>query len=287
MNNKKKDLLAIHIATILAGATGLFGKLITLNPVIIVLGRVLFSSFFLFIILKILKQNLKLKNKKQLLVLFLTGFLLAIHWVTFFHSIQISTVAIGLLSFSTFPIFTTFLEPIFFKEKLKIINIIIALITFAGVTLIIPDYDFSNNATKGVIFGVISGLTFSVLAILSRKLVKNISGMKIVFYQDFFVTIILFPFIFFIKPVFEPNDIILLIILGTVFTAISGTLFVKGLKTVNTQTASVITCLEPVYGIILAIFILSEIPSTRVLFGGIIIILAIIFQTIFNRTTTS
>ena len=280
MNNKTKDLLAIHFATLLAGATGLFGKLVSQNPVIIVFGRVIVSSIFIIIIFVILKQNLKLKNKKQLFVLIFTGILLAIHWLTFFHSIQISTVAIALLTFSTFPIFTTFLEPIFFKERIKIINIIIALITFVGVALIIPDYDFANNMTKGVFWGIISAFALSILAIITRKLAINISSMKIVFYQDFFASIVLFPLLFFIKPVFELNDIILLIILGVIFTAISGTLFTQALRTITTQTASVISCLEPIYGIILAIIVLNEIPPLRVLFGGIIILSAIIFQTI-------
>jgi len=99
---------------------------------------------------------------------------LAIHWGTFFQAIQISTVAVGLLAFSTFPIFTTFLEPIFFKEKLRLSNIILAIITLGGVALVIPNFELSNNVTQGALWGIASGFSFSILSILNRKYVKII-----------------------------------------------------------------------------------------------------------------
>ena len=159
MNTKNKSLVEIHFAVFLFGLAGLFGKLLSLPSLIIVLGRVFFSSIFLFLIMLYLKKDIKLKQKSHYFYFIIMGVILAIHWSTFFKSIQVSTVAIGLLTFTTFPVFVTFLEPYFFNEKIKLSDIIIAIITFSGVLLVIPSFELGNNSTQGVLWGVVSGFT--------------------------------------------------------------------------------------------------------------------------------
>ena len=56
-----------------------------------------------------------------------------------------------------------------------------------------------------------------------------------------------------------------------VFTALSHTLFIGSLRTIRAQTASVVSCLEPVYGILLAALFLGEIPSRREVLGGAVV----------------
>ncbi|MBC8486864.1 MAG: EamA family transporter [Bacteroidetes bacterium] len=284
MKQKTKNLIEIHLAVFLFGLAGLFGKLLSLPPTIIVLGRVLFASISLLLIIFYFKENLKLKNKNDYFYLALLGVILAIHWATFFKSIQVSTVAIGLLTFSTFPVFVTFLEPIFFKEKLKSRNILIAIITLIGVALVIPKFDISDNATLGVVWGVISGFTFAILSILNKKYVKNYSSLVIAFYQDATATIALLPFLLLTAVTFTTKDILLLILLGVIFTGVSHSLFIKGLANIKAHTASIIASLEPVYGIIFAIFIVNEVPTLRVILGGIIILGATFFVTISSHT---
>lgn len=280
MPRNTKNLFQIHIAVFLFGLAGLFGKLINLPSTIIVLGRVLFASAFLIVILFYLKQNIRLKQKRDYLYLAILGVILAIHWVTFFRAIQVSTVAIGLLSFSTFPVFTTFLEPYFFKERLRLHDILIALITFGGIALVIPELSINNNITQGVLWGITSGFTFAILSILNRKYVKQYSALVIAFYQDAVATIALAPFLFLIQPTFHINDILLLILLGVVFTALAHTLFIKGLTAVKAQTASIIACLEPVYGILFAVILLNEVPESRVVLGGLIILGTTLYSTV-------
>lgn len=279
------NLIHIHIAVFLFGLAGLFGKLIDLPPTIIVLGRVVFATIFLAIILFSRKQSIKLKQRKDYFHLAILGIILAIHWTTFFQAIQVSTVAIGLLSFSTFPVFTTFMEPYFFKEKLKLFNIIIALITFSGIALVIPEFKIENNITQGVLWGISSGFTFSILSILNRKYVRQYSSLVIAFYQDAIATIALLPFLFLVQPIFHTSDILLLVLLGVVFTALAHTLFIKGLTNVKAQTASIITSLEPVYGIVFATILIQEIPEAKVLLGGLIILGCSFYATIKQRST--
>lgn len=280
---KSRNLLEIHISVLLFGLAGLFGKFITLSPIIIVFGRVFFASIALILILGFFKQGIKLKSMSDYFWLILLGVILAIHWVTFFHSIQISTVAIGLLSFSTFPVFTTFIEPYVFKERIKLSNIIIALVTLLGVGIIIPSFELNNNITQGVIWGTVSGFTFALLSILNKKYVKKYSSLVISFYQDGVAMLVLLPFILFdlsSQPELSLHNILLLILLGVVFTAIAHTLFIKGLTNIKAQLASIIASLEPVYGIIFAALFLNEIPTLKTILGGVIILGATFYATL-------
>ncbi|WP_010239048.1 DMT family transporter [Clostridium arbusti] len=283
MKTTNKSLTQIHLAVFLFGLSGLFGKLLSLPSIIIVLGRVLFSSAFLLILMFYLKKEIKLKRQSHYFYLIIMGVILAIHWSTFFKSIQISTVAIGLLTFSTFPVFVTFIEPYFFKEKIKLSDIVIAIITFSGVVLVIPKFELGNNLTEGALWGVVSGFTYAVLSMLNRKYVKEYSSSVIAFYEQFVATIVLIPFFFFEKPVFAPKDIFLLVLLGVVFTGVSYLLFINSLKNIKTQTAGIISSLEPVYGIIFATFLLKEIPTLREVLGGIVILSTVFYSTIKSK----
>ncbi|MHB8072810.1 DMT family transporter [Desulfosporosinus fructosivorans] len=280
MNAKARSLTEIHLAVLLFGISGLFGKLITLSPTIIVLGRVLFSSIFLMVIILYLKKDVKLKKKKHYLYLIMMGIILALHWSAFFKSIQVSTVAIGLLTFSTFPVFVTFLEPFFFKEEIKLSDSLTAVVTLLGVMLVIPDFELGNNLTQGVIWGITSGLTYAILSMLNRKFVKEYSSFVIAFYEQFIATLVLIPFYFLLRPVLNLKDILLLVVLGVIFTGISHLLFINSLKNLKTQTAGIISCLEPVYGIILAVFIIREIPDLREILGGIVILSTVFYSTL-------
>lgn len=282
---KNKSLLEIHTAVLLFGVAGLFGKIIPLPAIIIVLGRVFFAALFLSGLFIFSKRKIFLKQKKDYFVLFLLGIILAFHWWTFFQAIQISTVAIGLITFSTFPIFVTFIEPLFFKRdlkegKIKSIDILLALITFFGVMLVIPRIKFDHNVTQGALWGIASGFSFALLSILNKKYVKKYSSLVITIYQDSVAVLILLPFFFLIKISITLKDILLLAILGILFTAIAHTLFIKGLLNIKAHTASIIACLEPVYGIIFAIFLLGEIPGIRVIIGGAIILGTTIYATL-------
>ncbi|MDF2571552.1 MAG: putative permease [Sporomusa sp.] len=283
MNTKNISLIQIHIAVLLFGLSGLFGKLVALPAILIVLGRVFFASIFLLCVLVYLKIDIKLKQQNHYFCLAIMGVILAIHWVAFFESIQLSTVAIGLLTFSTFPVFVTFLEPYFFKENIKGSDVMVALITFLGVMLVIPEFQLKNNLTQGVLWGITSGFTYAILSMLNRKYVIEYSSLVIAFYEQLIATIILIPFFFLQRPMVHFSDIFLLILLGIVFTGMSHSLFINGLKSIKTQTAGIISSLEPVYGVVFAVFLLREIPTLQEILGGIIIIGTVLYSTIKSK----
>lgn len=279
MKSRLGSLAAIHLAVLLFGVAGLFGKLLSLSSTFIVFGRTIFASLALLLVLALVKTDIRIKSGKDALGLVLMGVVLAIHWVTFFYAIQISTVAIGLLTFSSFPIFVTLLEPVFFKEKIKAFDIYISLAVFAGLVLVVPEFNIANNLTRGVIWGTLSGFTFAFLSVLNKKFVTHYPALTITLYQDLIASLVLFPFVGSAFFILQPIEYGYLLFLGVVCTALAHTLFIQGMVTIKAQLASVIACLEPVYGIILAVIFLREIPTPQELFGGSIIIGAIIIAT--------
>lgn len=267
-------MVQIHLAVFLFGFAGLFGKFLSCDPLYIVLGRTFFAAIALFVFARVAaKTPLSGLDRSRLFLFILQGGLLAIHWWSFFVSIQISSVAVGLITFSTFPLFVTFMEPFFFKEPIQKKDIATAGVVFIGIILVIPELDFGNNITKGGFFGILSGFTFALLALVNRKNAQTCDAMTVAFYQNLFAAgFLLIPIIGFNPDPPGMADLPNLIFLGVICTALSHTLFIQSLTTIRAQTASVIAGLEPVYGIILAFFLLSEVPAARTLVGGLVII---------------
>ena len=266
-----RSRLQIHVAVLLFGLAGLFGKLLTLSPFIIVAGRTLFAAAALLIYAKL--QHIGLASRFRLILVFvLLGGLLAFHWVAFFRAIQLSTVAIGLLTFSSFPLFVTILEPRFFGTRINTKDVIAVLVIIAGLILVMPAFHFGRQDTQGAVWGVFSGLSFAILQMANRKIVQRTSPIQLAFYQNGFACLFLLPFCSFGQCQPDLRQWLLLLILGVLCTAVAHTLFIQGLRRVTTQWASLISTLEPVYGIALAALLLHEIPSLRTLAGGLIIL---------------
>ncbi len=273
--SKRRSLIEIHFAVLLFGLAGLFGKWIALSPIIIVFGRVLFASITLGLFLLLTEQKIRVSFKEVNFLLVIVGIILSFHWISFFQSIKVSTVAIGLLSYSSFPIFTSFLEPLILKEKFNLTDLFLSIIAFAGISIIIPEFKIANKITQGVLWGLASGLSFSFLSIINRSLSRRYSSLIIAFFQDLVATFLLFPAFLFLKPAIDLKNLILLATLGVICTALSHTLFIKGMRYIKARSASIISTLEPVYGIIFAILFLKEIPNLRTLLGGTLIIFAV------------
>lgn len=286
-NRHTLGLVQIHTAVFLFGFAGLFGKFLDCSPYYIVLGRTFFGALALFAYARLISgTRLWGFRRADLFFFILQGILLAAHWVLFFLSIQVSSVAVGLLTFSSFPLFATFMEPLLFREQLRRKDVITALVVFAGITLVIPDIDLTNQTTRGAIYGVLSGLTFAVLALANRQNVRETDAVAVAFYQNFFATLFLGLPIVALGPAL-PGIAALprLIALGVIFTALAHTCFIRSLAVIRVQTASVIAGLEPVYGIFFAFILLNETPDVRTLAGGILIIGAGVTAGVLSKTT--
>jgi drug/metabolite transporter (DMT)-like permease len=281
---RSRSLAEIHLAVFLFGFPGLFGKWLAWPAVTIVFGRVLFACLALAAVMAMGRRaSFRVAGRRDVLLLALCGLVLAAHWTMFFKSIQVSTVAVGLLAYSSFPVFTAFLEPLLAKERWEPESLIYALVCVAGIALIVPGFDVSDAVVRGVVWGLGAGLSFSLLSVLNRGLASRHSSLTVAFYQDLVAGVLLVPAVWRTGLPRSGRDWALVAVLGVFCTAAAHTLFISGLKGAGARTASVLSSLEPVYGILLALIFLGESPSLRTVSGGAIILAAALAATVRAR----
>ena len=260
------------MAVFLFGLSALFGKFLDLPSMIIVLGRTFFGALSLFVFLRMRRTALQLSTKQDAWGMVCLGALLAFHWYSFFHSIQISTVAIGLLTYSSFPLFTTLLEPWLLKRARRTREVVLALAVTLGLILVVPNYDPGSHLFQGAIWGVISGASFALLQVYNKSYVSRYSGLVIAYYQNLWACLLILPISGIWTVGINIPEIGLLVLLGVGCTGIAHALYINSMKLVSAQFASVIAALEPVYGIAFALILFGETPGGRTLAGGAIII---------------
>lgn len=273
-------LVATHVAVLLFGLVGLFAKVVALPAIILVLGRTFFSSAFLGIYLAVKRQRFALKTQGDYVLIVFAGIILAVHWTSFMQSIQVSTVAVGTLTLATFPLFSAVLEPLLFHEKMRVSDILCALVMLGGVTCIVDDFSLEDSMAQGVLWGLLSAFTYALLSLANRKFSSGYPASLVSFYEQATATVVLLPALFVLKPTFTVLDVGMLAIMGVVFTAIAHTLFIGGLRTVKVRTAGIITGLESVYGVVAALLFLGEIPGIREIVGGAIILAVALYSTL-------
>ena len=287
MKTGTKDVLFLNIAVMLFGLAGVVAQYIEIPSILIAAGRVISSSLLLFVILKIRRADIRLESRRDYGLIVFIGCVLAVHWTSFFHSVQVSTVAIGTMMSVTFPMFVTFIEPAVFKEKLRLKNVIAAFILICGVFITIPEFSLSNNMTRGILWGVLASLTYAIMTVGNRYFASKYEGMKICFYEQGTAALLLMPSLLIVKADWHALDIVLICFVGTVCTALAYTLYVTAQKRVRAQTAGIITGMETVYGILYALILLGEVPSARELIGCSIIIGVALYTSVTNTGTAA
>ena len=275
MDLAKRSMIELHIAVLLFGISGLFGKLIPLDPVQIVFGRTVIGAIALLLALGIKGQINKVFVPGQWVVNIALGILLCAHWITFFKAIQISSVAIGLLAFASFPVFVTLLEPILFKEQWRKIDFITMLTVVFGLYLVIPKAGGDAHVIEGLAWGIFSAFLYAMLSMINRFRVRETESTALVFLQNIgaaFTAALIMPFSG-LPDIVE--QLPLFLALGLLCTTLPLAMMMNSLKVLKTQLVSLVICLEPLYGILLAALLLSEIPSASTLAGGAVIMGAI------------
>ncbi len=279
----KKALFQLHVAVFLAGFTGLLGALIQLNEGLLVWYRMLLAVVILGIIL-FFKKELKKISKKDFFKITGVGAIVALHWVSFYGSIKYANVSIALVCFSSIGLFTALLEPLFFKRKIDIVEVLLGLLAIAGIYLI---FSFNPGFSTGIILGIISAVLAVLFSILNKQLVARIPVRTLTFFELgggwLFLTLIL-PFYLNLFPTSKifPGyyDWFWLLILAGVCTVWAFRLQLNALKKLSPFTNNLIYNLEPVYGIALAFIFLKENKefTSEFYVGLAIIIFAVVLQ---------
>ncbi len=268
----RKSLISLHIAVMLFGLSAVLGQFVTAPAVIVAGGRVICSSLLLFLLSIAGRASLKLKSRKDYGIAVFAGIVLAVHWTTFFQAIQSSSVAIGTITFSTFPLFLTFLEPLLFREKLKVTSVLSAAVLLLGVFITIPEFSLENQITIGILWGMVSSLSYAVLSLANRYLSRSYAARTVCLYEQGTAAVVLLPAIFFVKTNWTTQNILGIAAIGFICTAFAHSLYVAAQRKVKAQTAGIISGMETVYGIVYALLFLGEVPGIRELIGGAVIL---------------
>ncbi|MBQ2650634.1 MAG: DMT family transporter [Clostridia bacterium] len=280
MEKNRRSLLLLHVAVMLFGLSGVLGKWVTVPAYAVAGGRSLCSCLLLLGVLKATKQPIPLHSRRDYGLALVGGVVLAVHWTAFFLSIKQASVAIGTLTFSAFPLFVTFLEPLVFHEKLTRRELLTALVLLCGVAITVPELSLGNRTTEGILWGLLSALTYAVLSLINRDLSRRYSGVQVCFYEQATVAFVLMPVVFLSGLTWTKPDLLGVVAIGIVCTATAFSMFVTAQKHVNARTAGVVSGMETVYGILFAALLLGQLPTLREVLGGAVILGAALYSSL-------
>ena len=262
---------------IFLSTSGALGRAIQLPVPLIIVFRSILGLFFLLLYCKLKGFSLK-AAKKDVLPIVASGIFLGLHWLTYFYALKLSNVAIGLLSLFTYPVITAFLEPIILKSKFQKVHILLGFLVLIGIYFLLPSFNFNNSYTLGVCVGILSALLYALRNIILKKQIANYNGSTLMCFQLFIVVVLLSPVYFFYDVATVVTQWQGLLILGLFTTAIGHTLFLRSFKNFSVTTASILSGVEPVFGILIAVIFLKEIPSALTLVGGVLIISSVVIE---------
>ena len=264
---------------LLVSTSGVLGRAVTLPPVVTIGWRALLAVVFLVLFLKWKKISFSIAKADRLQV-FLGGILMGIHWVAYFKSLQLSNVAIGMLTIFTYPALTSILEPLILRLPFQKIHVLLGLLVLAGIALLVPDLDFENEYTQAVAYGLASALAYALRNILMKKQVSQYHGSLLMMYQALIIGVLLLPFSIQTSAEALQDNFIWILALALLTTALGHTLFLLTFRYFSITTASIISSVQPVYGIILGVVLLGEVPQLLTLVGGLLIISAVVVESL-------
>jgi drug/metabolite transporter (DMT)-like permease len=260
LENKLKNYLLLHFIVFIWGFTAILGALITIDAIPLVFFRMGLAVLFIAIYFLIKKKSFYLDKTGVLKFLF-TGIVIATHWIFFFKAIKVSNVSVALVTMSTGAFFTSLLEPIFFKRKIKLLEIVLGLLVIVGLYII---FNFESQYQLGIFYALIASFLGSLFAVLNGLFIKRYDANRISFYQllfgVLFVTLYLLINNRFSIAFFDLSNLdwMYLVILSSVCTAYAFIASVKVMEYLSPYTVMLTINLEPIYAIILALFIFGD-----------------------------
>ncbi|MBB4804265.1 drug/metabolite transporter (DMT)-like permease [Flavobacterium nitrogenifigens] len=286
-NDNLKSYLNLHLIVFIWGFTAILGALITIDAENLVWYRMLIAMIFLGGFIAFKKQSFQVPIKEFFKLIFV-GLLIALHWIFFFKAIHVSNVSITLSIFSLGAFFASLLEPLFYGRKVLWYEVLFGLVIIAGLGLILQ---VEIKYLSGVYYALAAIILGVLFTLMNGKLISDHEPSVITFYEFgagvFFITIY---FLFqgkFNADFFQMslNNWVLLLILASICTAYAFTASVKVMQRLTPYTVMLTTNLEPVYGIVLAYFILGgkEKMSVEFYIGAVIIIITVILNGVFKH----
>lgn len=271
-----RNLIHLHFIVFIYGFTAILGKLISIDSLPLVWYRMGLATVFILVYIRFSKFTLRVSTRTLMWFTF-AGIVVALHWVTFFLAIKVSTVSVALAMMSTGAFFTAIIEPIVFKRKIIGYELLFGVLVILGLYLI---FRVETDYIYGMMIALISAFLAAVFSIINAQLVKDNRPSIISFYElgigTVFLTLLLFVTEGFTDDFFElqMSDWWYLLFLALVCTAYAFIASVKIMRVLTAYTVMLTNNLEPVYGILLAwLFFGSEEKMNPLFYVGALIIL--------------
>lgn len=277
--NLTKNLLELNLAVLFISTSGVLGRYIDMPSPITIGLRALLACVVLFLFCKWKKADLHLQNQDRKTIL-ISGILLGLHWTTYFYALQLSNVAIGMLSLFTFPAITAILEPIILKTKILKVHLLLCVLVLVGIYFLVPDFNLQNSQFKAVGFGVLSAFCYALRNIAMKSKIERYNGSVLMVYQLLAIAIFWSPSFFLLDNSMIITYLPATVLLAVLTTSIGHTLFLYSLKNFSTITTSIISCTQPIYGILVGLILLGEVPKLTTIIGGLIIISTVLVESI-------
>ena len=284
-HSPRYGLISLYTALVLLATNGLFSKTIPLPALEITqlrtsIAAIAFILFFVSIYIVKRRHPWQLDSLRDYAINYGLGLVMGIHWATFFYSMQISSVAIGMLSLACYPIITVCLEPLINGQRPLARDLFAALIVLVGFGVMVPEWNLSHDHSAGLAWGFVSALTMALRNIFQRRFLRNYPAPTVMLHQ---VVAIALGFAlladFSLTNTLSREDWLLLVLLGAVTTAFAHSLISVSLRHFSAKTVGLISCIQPLIGAFLAWLFINELPELRTFIGGSIILAAAVWET--------
>lgn len=289
----RKALWQIHFCVLLWGVTAILGKLITLPALPLVWWRMLLVTAMLALLPRVWRglRTLPLRLVSGYAGI---GALVALHWLTFYGAVKLANASVAATCIALAPVFTSIIEPWVAKRPFQLRELAFGLAVLPGVALVVGGVP--DGMRLGVLIGAISALLVAVFGSLNKRMVSHADPLTVTALELGAGTLtltLLAPLMPYLLPALAsplwvvPNlhDGILLLVLAGFCTLLPFALALVALRHLSAYTVQLVTNLEPVYAVVLAVVLLREQHEVTPWFylGVAIIVGAVFLHPLLNR----
>ncbi len=286
-----KDYLHLHFLVLIWGFTAILGLLISIPPVEVVFYRTLIAAAGLGVLLFINKLPFSI-GRGGVIKILLTGVLIAGHWILFFGAARVSNASVCLAGMATTSFWTSILEPIALKKKVKWFEVFLGLVVIAGLYVI---FRFEFDHALGLAMALASALLAALFTVINASFAKEYHHYQVTFYEMLGACVSIFLFFPLYKLTIAEghilhlslslSDLLYLSLLAIVCTVYAYSASIGLMKKMTAFSINLTVNLEPVYGIILAVIIFGDKEKMHPGFyaGAAVILLSVLAHPFLNR----
>ncbi len=270
-------LLRIATAATIWGTIPVFVRLVHVNAAVIVFWRVAFAALFVIALLAFrgtLGAFFRLPARRRNAIVAIGG-LLAVNWMLYLGSLQLTKVSVAVLIGYCGPVFVAVMTPLVARERFDRRLVLPLALAMAGIVIIVNPTNLALETPRhllGAGLALAGAVTYSLLILNGKRLIEGIPATVYTFGEYMGALVVLLPIIVFMKGPAQPVEWGALVALGVVDTSLTGLLFLSGLRRVRADHAAVLTYAEPVSAIIFSAVFLHEAVTAVTVVGAALVI---------------